>query len=68
MGAREFLGQSIDVVKVAVRLVLVLLLQLSVIEAIVVEMLIARGLGTGTADCGIGGVGGTDRARNGRVD
>jgi hypothetical protein len=68
VGPRELLGQTIDVVEVAVRLVLVLLLQLAVIEGIVVEVAVARGLGAGTADRGIGGVGGTDRARDVRMD
>lgn len=36
--AGEFLGEAIDVVEVAVRLVLVLLLQLGVVELFIVEL------------------------------
>jgi len=38
MGAREVLGQTVDVVEVAVGLVLVFLLQLRLVEALVVEL------------------------------
>lgn len=38
VGSREFLGQSVDVVEVAVGLVLVLLVQLALIVRLVVEV------------------------------
>lgn len=38
MSAREFLCEAIDVVKVAVRLVLVLLIQLGIVEGLVIEL------------------------------
>jgi len=37
MSAGEFLCQSIDIIEVAVRFVLVLLLQLSIIESLIIE-------------------------------
>lgn len=63
MGPRELLGQTIDVVEVAVRLVLVLLLQLAFVERIVVETGVDGGLRTVTADRGIGGGSRTERMR-----
>lgn len=62
MGPRELLGETIDVVEVAVGLVLVLLLQFHVIEVIVVEPLVGWGFRAGTANCGVGG-GGSGRAK-----
>jgi hypothetical protein len=37
MGSRKLLGQAVDVVEIAVRLVLVLLLELVVVKATVIE-------------------------------
>jgi hypothetical protein len=37
MRAGEFLGQTIDVVEIAIRLVLVLLVELGIVEAFIVE-------------------------------
>lgn len=44
MSSWEFLGQTIDIVKVAVRFVLVLLVQLGLVESFIVEL---RGLWRG---------------------
>lgn len=52
VGTRKFLGQSVDVVEVAIRLVLVLLVQLIVVKAFVVER---RG-SWGGRRCDIGGL------------
>jgi len=49
VGAGKLLGQAVDVVEVAVRLVLVLLLELAVVKAFIVELgpVSARGGGAG---------------------
>lgn len=56
VGAREFLGQAIDIVEVAVRLVLVLLVQLILIESLIVEFLGVRSSGLSSIE-GLGGGG-----------
>lgn len=40
MGAWKLLGETIDVVEIAVRLVLVLLLQLGIVESLIVKVLL----------------------------
>lgn len=68
MGAREFLGQPVDVVEVAVGFVLVLLLQLGIVEALVIERRTTRGRRVGAGDCGfllLSGVGPSGRSEVG---
>ena len=69
VGAGKFLGQTVDVVEVAVRLVLVLLLQFAIVKGVVVK---SGGGGCGIwvlrADCGLGSGGGAERASKVRVD
>lgn len=52
MGAGELFGEAIDVVEVAIRLVLVLLVEFGIVEALVIEfwgIFVVGGLGGGFA-------------------
>lgn len=53
VGTRELLGETVDVVEIAVRLVLVLLLKLRIVKALVIVRLVGRRIG-GTAEGGLG--------------
>jgi hypothetical protein len=65
---RKLLGQTVDVVEVAVRLVLVLLLQFAIIESIVVEAGSDRSSGARAADRGFGGGSRADSVGNVGMD